>query len=129
MRTLIACFLLLIGPTVVVCGLRYDQLRMNLAPTPEELARMPRKEGEVLFFNANWCGPCRRMKPVVAQLCREGYRIRDLDVDQNRALAQQYRIRGIPAFVFLEDGEEVNRETGGMSIDTLRNLSTAAHRN
>ena len=78
--------------------------------------------GEVLFFNATWCGPCRQMKPIVAQMRRQGYRLRDVDVDRNRNLAEKYGIRAVPTFVFLENGSEVNRFSGGTSAEHLRSL-------
>lgn len=81
-----------------------------------------RKPGEVLFFNASWCGPCRQMKPIVSQLRRQGYRLRDIDVDKNRSLAQKYGISGIPTFVFIKNGSEVHRFSGGTSADQLRKL-------
>jgi len=82
----------------------------------------PRTLGEVLFFNASWCGPCQRMKPIVAQLKRQGFHLRDIDVDKNRSLAQKYAVRSIPTFVFIQNGSEVHRFSGGTSADNLRKL-------
>jgi thioredoxin 1 len=62
------------------------------------------------------------MKPVVTQMKREGYRMRDIDVDKNRTLAQKYNIRGIPTFVFVENGSEVRRFSGGTSPSHLKKL-------
>jgi thioredoxin-like negative regulator of GroEL len=62
------------------------------------------------------------MKPIVNQLRRQGYRLRDIDVDKNRGLAQKYGISGIPTFVFMKNGVEVHRFSGGTSADNLRKL-------
>jgi thioredoxin 1 len=93
----------------------------------EQAALASGKPGEVLFFNASWCGPCRQMKPIVTQLRRQGYRLRDIDVDKNRALAQKYGIHGIPTFVFVQNGREVHRFSGGTSADSLKKLCSNYH--
>ena len=62
------------------------------------------------------------MKPIVAQMRGQGYHMRDLDVDKNRSLAKQYGIRAIPTFVFVENGTEVNRFSGGTSAEALHKM-------
>ncbi len=75
--------------------------------------------GEVLDFSASWCGPCQQMAPLVSKLERQGYPIRKVDVDTNRALAQKYGISSIPAFVLVVDGKEVTRVVGAVSEQQL----------
>ncbi len=86
--------------------------------------------GEVLFFNASWCGPCRQMKPIVAGMRAEGYHMRDIDVDRQRPLAAKYGISAVPTFVLVENGREVTRFSGGRSPERLRALCSgpAYHR-
>ncbi len=79
-------------------------------------------QGELLDFTAPWCGPCQEMSPVVSALQRQGYPIRKVDFDSNRALVQQYGITGIPAFVLVVNGREVNRIVGRTSEGQLRRL-------
>jgi thiol-disulfide isomerase/thioredoxin len=117
MRTVIACLLLFVVPPLAMLVKHYQGFQIE---SPSDLhLQGPR---EVLFFNASWCGPCRQMKPIVAQLRRQGYHVRDVDVDKNRTLAQKYGIRAIPTFVFVEQGSEVNRFSGGTSPENLRKL-------
>ena len=123
MRIALACLLLLLLPPAVLFGFKQYQLSRSETPTIPVSSRSGR--GEVLFFNATWCGPCRQMKPVVAQMKREGYHLRDVDVDRNRTLAQKYGIRGIPTFVFLENGKEVHRFSGGTSPKNLKKLCSS----
>ena len=78
--------------------------------------------GEVLDFSATWCGPCQQMNPIVSRLQREGYPIRKVDVDKERALAKQYNISSIPAFVLVVDGEEVARSVGATTESNLRRM-------
>jgi len=121
MRLLVACLALILVPPLVVFGVkefRARQLEQERLPQMHNVA----KRGEVLFFNATWCGPCRAMKPVVGQLRRQGYRMRDVDVDKNRTLAKKYGISSVPTFVFVENGSEVNRFSGGTSAEKLKQL-------
>ncbi len=69
-------------------------------------------ETVLLDFSAPWCAPCRSMEGTVAELSRAGYPVRKVDVDRQRALADQYRVETIPCFVLLVDGREAGRVTG-----------------
>lgn len=120
MRLFVACLLVALAPVAAVIA--YKQYEFE---HPPELDVKWNSRGEVLFFNANWCGPCRQMKPIVTDLRREGYRLRDIDIDNNRALAQKYGIRAVPTFVFVENGSEVDRFSGGTSAEHLRELCSA----
>ncbi len=73
----------------------------------------------VLDFYADWCGPCRSMDPVVKELIAQNYPIRQVNIDHDRALAQRFRIRGVPCFVLMIDGREVNRIEGATSRELL----------
>ena len=122
MRVFIVCLLLVAAPGAIVFGIReYRAIQADHQRAPWN------ERGEVLFFNATWCGPCRRMKPIVAGLRRQGYRMRNVDVDRRRDLAEKYGIRSVPTFVFLENGNEVNRFSGGTTAEYLRSLCGPAY--
>jgi len=75
-------------------------------------------------FSAEWCGPCKRMEPTVEKLESE---FRDasffaVDVDDVPAIAQKYKIRTLPTFLVLKDGQEVNRVVGVSLIEPLRKI-------
>lgn len=69
----------------------------------------------VIDFFADWCGPCRRLAPVMEALAeRYGDRavVAKVDVDAQPALAAEYGVSSIPTVVFLKDGREVERRVG-----------------
>ena len=73
----------------------------------------------MLDFRADWCGPCRAMEPVVQQLGAQGYPVRMVNIDQDRALAAKFHVSSIPCFVLIVDGHEVQRVVGANDISTL----------
>ena len=74
----------------------------------------------LIDFWATWCGPCMRQGPVVEELAEEGYAVGKVDVDQNMALAQQFRVVSIPTLILFKDGTEVKRVVGLTSKDELK---------
>lgn len=73
-------------------------------------------------FFATWCGPCQTMAPVLEQLKEkmgEKVRILKIDVDKNTAVADKFKIRGVPTFILFRSGEIMWRESGAMSLGTL----------
>jgi thiol-disulfide isomerase/thioredoxin len=86
----------------------------------------PNNNTELLDFGADWCGYCRQMEPVVGQLAAQGFPVRKVNVDKDHALAEKYGVQGLPCFILLVNGKEVDRVVGA----TDRNrLLTMFHRN
>ena len=78
-------------------------------------------EYKMFYFKANWCNPCITTSPIVEQLQKEqtDFEIEIVNVDDNPDLSSEYGIRSIPAFVFLKDGEEIDRQVGGLQKEQL----------
>ena len=68
-------------------------------------------------FYADWCGPCRKVGPVVEALSEEltgRAKVIRVNVDEQRILAAQHGIRSIPTFIVFKNGSEVKRQTGAI---------------
>jgi thioredoxin 1 len=73
-------------------------------------------------FYATWCGPCRRMAPIVDDFARRHgnqLRVFRCDVDQNRSLAARYEVSAIPTFIVFHHGTPVGRVTGATSKESF----------
>jgi thioredoxin len=68
-------------------------------------------------FWAEWCGPCRMVGPVLAQIAAEQtdkLRIVKLNVDENPQTTMQFGVTGIPTMILFKDGHAVERIVGFM---------------
>lgn len=73
-------------------------------------------------FFATWCGPCRMVAPLVAQLATkyEGrVKVCKLDVDQAPEIAEALNVSSIPTMILFKDGKPVAQRVGGASMGVL----------
>ena len=75
----------------------------------------------VFYFTADWCNPCKKVKPVVEELNREnlGTMFYIIDADIEAELVKRFEIRSVPTFILMEDGIEINRITGAKTREEL----------
>ncbi len=68
-------------------------------------------------FWAEWCGPCRRVAPLLEELAGEmdgKVRIAKLNVDENQQIAYQFHVSSIPTFILFKDGQMADRMMGAV---------------
>jgi thioredoxin 1 len=76
----------------------------------------------VVDFTAEWCPPCRMLKPVlerVRQILGEQFTFAQADADHNQQLLTRYRISALPTIVAFSDGQPVRTLRGLRDEKTL----------
>lgn len=74
-------------------------------------------------FYADWCGPCKMIAPIVAELADEyqgTIKIGKLNVDDNPKTAEAYRVMSIPTLIILKNGTPVETMVGALSKKALQ---------
>ena len=83
----------------------------------------------VVDFYADWCGPCKRMEPVlekVSQAFDGKVKVVKLNSDENQDLSAKYQVRGLPTLILFREGKEVERKLGAQNEQDLQKLLTSA---
>ena len=83
----------------------------------------------VVDFWAEWCGPCKQLAPIFAELSTsyEGKLIfAKCDVEKSQDISKQFSIRSIPCLIVFHGGQEIERMVGSMSKDSLKQKFDAA---
>lgn len=73
-------------------------------------------------FFAEWCGPCKTMKPILEELKGikgEKVRIVKVDVDKHKEIAAYYQIQSVPTLMIFKDGKQLWRQSGVMRANDL----------
>ena len=76
-------------------------------------------------FWAAWCGPCRRIAPIVEALANEftgRVAVGKLNVDEHPEVAARYRILSIPTLLLFRGGQVVEQRVGALPAEELRAL-------
>jgi thioredoxin len=81
---------------------------------------------QVIKFYANWCGPCKVYGPTFTKVRQElegDIEFLEINVEEDTEnLSGQYGVRGIPHTVVLEDGKQVQAQSGRLSEEQLKEL-------
>ena len=77
----------------------------------------------IVDFWAPWCEPCKQLGPLLEKLVQEysgQVRLVKINVDENKALAQQLRVQSIPMVYAFKDGRTADAFNGAVSESQLR---------
>lgn len=69
---------------------------------------------EILEFTGSWCRPCKQLESIMHEIEREhrGINVSYINVEQEPELANKYHVLGVPALIFMKNGEMVERLSG-----------------
>ena len=79
----------------------------------------------LVYFWAEWCGPCHRLAPTVeavAERYANRARVVILNVDSGPVTAKRYGIQGIPTLILFRDGAEEERIVGAASKEAISGM-------
>ena len=70
----------------------------------------------LIDFNANWCGPCRMLRPILDEISTENNNVKivSINIDNEEDLAREYGVMSIPCLVLIKNGREIRRSVGLM---------------
>lgn len=73
---------------------------------------------------AAWCGPCRRVAPIIEEIAaqRQDIRVGKINVDEQPELAAAFRVMSIPMLVVMKGGKVVNQALGALPKDQIVSL-------
>jgi thioredoxin 1 len=77
---------------------------------------------QVLYFSAEWCGPCKMIKPQMQQL-QSQMTITFIDADTSPDTCSKYNVRSVPTLLVIKNGMEAGRLVGTtITKDAVINL-------
>jgi len=87
-------------------------LNINLKNFQEEVLNS--EKPVLLDFWAPWCGPCRRVVPIVEEIAREreDIKVGKINVEEEPELAMQYGVMSIPTLMVMKNGKIENQARG-----------------
>ncbi|KAJ3705558.1 hypothetical protein LUZ61_009263 [Rhynchospora tenuis] len=82
----------------------------------------------VIDFTASWCGPCRVIAPVFTEFAKKFPHVVFLkvDVDELKAVAQEWKIEAMPTFIFVKEGNEIDKFVGARKEEIQKKIELHA---
>lgn len=97
-------------------------IEVNEKNFEEEVIKSEKKV--LVDFNADWCGPCRMLRPIIDEVSEsnDSVKIVSINIDNSEELALKYNVSSIPCLVLFNKGKEVKRSIGLISKDEIESI-------
>lgn len=78
----------------------------------------------LIDFYAEWCGPCKRLSPIVEEVAAEETEVKfvKMNIDNCEDIAIEYQVMSIPTLVVIKNGKEVERSVGLIDKEKIKEL-------
>jgi thioredoxin 1 len=76
----------------------------------------------VFYFTADWCGPCKKVRPIVQELIQDGYSFQIIDVDIENELAKKFQISSVPTFILFKNEKSIKQVSGAQTKNQLEDF-------
>jgi thioredoxin 1 len=76
----------------------------------------------VVDFYAEWCGPCKMLKPILEEVSNESVTVYSVNVDDNKDLSTKYQISSIPTVLLFKAGKQIDQFVGLKDKDEILEL-------
>jgi thioredoxin 1 len=79
-------------------------------------------EWVLVDFYADWCGPCKKMEPILQKIKSENKNLTllKIDSDKNASIVEKYEVEEIPTFLIFHNGKQVWRRTGLLTENEIK---------
>ena len=75
-------------------------------------------------FNADWCGPCRMIRPMLEEIAEKNDKIKivSVNIDEEEELAEKYEVSSIPCLALFRGGKEEERSVGLIAKEEIEKM-------
>lgn len=79
---------------------------------------------ELLHFTADWCQPCKKMKPIIDQFILENPQVqyKSYDAEQDKDFFKVYGVKSVPTLIAIKDKNAIGWHTGIADKNKLESL-------
>ncbi len=78
----------------------------------------------LLYFTADWCRPCKQMRPIIEKMYQDNpdFNLEIIDVDKEIKKREEFSLLSVPTFVLLQDNAEIKRTSGAKTEEFMKDF-------